>query len=116
MKDATKKNLKILFLFILGGLIFLVIFLANASFCCKQGDNERSAYIHGVENLAGSYFIDHGIFPEKLDDLTPTLKKDYWGHENKYILEPYLLILVSPGKDGVFGTDDDITSIINKNK
>lgn len=94
----------------------LVLLLSAYSYwesrrCCKVDD--RTVYFNGINNILLDYHIKNHSFPQTLKDIAPKLQKDFWEHEVKYIIEPQLVIIISPGADGEFGTDDDASYIRN---
>ena len=73
------------------------------------------AKVNTIKAAMESYYIDNSEYPELLEDLVPTYIRtrepiiDPWGQPFKLETDAEMnLILVSPGKDRIPETDDDI--------
>jgi competence protein ComGC len=73
------------------------------------------AKVNTIKAAMEAYYIDNNEYPELLDDLIPTYIRtrepiiDPWGQPFKLETDDEMnLILVSPGKDRIPETDDDV--------
>ena len=73
------------------------------------------AKVNTIKTALNSYYLDKGEYPDILDELVPYYIRansdiiDPWGKTLKLESDDEMnLILVSAGKDGLFGNSDDI--------
>lgn len=68
-------------------------------------------HLSEMEAVVSDYHQKNGKFPLHVNEIEPFLIKDAWKRDVKYILEPNLIIVISSGDDGNFGTNDDVSFI-----
>jgi hypothetical protein len=71
--------------------------------------------LNGIKAALDSYYADHNEYPEMLDMLMPdytsstNLLIDPWGNRFKIETDDEMnLMIISAGKDGIWGNKDDI--------